>query len=347
MRVFLTGGTGFIGQPLTRNLIERGWQVTALVRNPASPQARVLTRLGAECLPGDITQRESMRAGMQGADLLIHNAGQYELGLTGSAIQAMQAINVLGTENVLGLALELGIPRSLYVSTVQAFGETGPSPRDESYQRSSPCQTTYERTKTEAHQIACQYQKRGLPVILACPNGVIGPNDYSSWGYYLRMYINRIMPPISPSPEIIFSLVQVDDLARGLCLAAEKGRPAETYMFCGEPKSLREHLAIWHEKPGAHKIRLWLRPGLARLLFWPLEALQRAAGLPAIMSREMVTACATNFNYSSRKACQELGWSYQDARSMWHSTIAGELDLLKNRQKRDLLSRLKPVEPRD
>ena len=345
MKVFLTGGTGFIGQPLTRQLIEQGWQVTVLVRSPEAPAARALTRLGAICLPGDITQRESMRPGMSGADLVIHNAGQYELGLAGAAVQGMQAINVLGTDNTLGLALELGIPRCLYISTVQYYGESGPSPRDESYQRSAPCRTTYERTKTEAHQLAIQYQARGLPLIIACPNGVIGPNDYSSWGYYLRMYINRLLPPISPCPDSVFSLVQVDDLARGLCLAAQKGRTGETYLFCGEPKSLREHIACWHEKPGAFKVRFWLPAWMAKLMFWPLEPFQRAAGLPAFMSREMVAASATNYNYSSQKAMVELGWSYQDARSMWHSTITGELELLKKRRKSSLLARLKPVEP--
>ncbi|MCX6079021.1 MAG: SDR family NAD(P)-dependent oxidoreductase [Chloroflexi bacterium] len=342
MKIFLTGGTGFIGLPLTRNLLARGWQVTVLVRNPNTAQARILTGLGAQCLAGDITERESMRAGMTGADLLIHNAGHYELGLDSAGKKSMQAVNVLGTENVLGLALELGIARTLYISTVQAFGESGPQPRDESYQRNSPCHTTYERTKTEAHAIACEYQRRGLPLIIACPNGAIGPNDYSSWGYYLRMYINQIMPPISPCPDTIFSLVEVNDLARGLFLAAEKGRPGETYLFCGQPKSLREHLACWGKYPGAYKIQIWLPTQLAKYLFWPMEPLLRAFGLPAFMSREMVSTLAINFNYSSQKACQELGWTYLDAEAMWASAMAGEMQNLQDQPQAALISRLKP-----
>jgi nucleoside-diphosphate-sugar epimerase len=78
MKIFLTGGTGFIGRPLTHSLISRGWHVVALVRQPNSPQARAIAKMGATCVPGDVTDRDSMRANMTAADLVIHNAGWYE-----------------------------------------------------------------------------------------------------------------------------------------------------------------------------------------------------------------------------------------------------------------------------
>lgn len=76
MKIFLTGGTGFIGQPLTQSLIARGWNVVALVRKPDSAQTRASTKMGAQCVAGDVTDRESMRAGMKGADMVVHNAGR-------------------------------------------------------------------------------------------------------------------------------------------------------------------------------------------------------------------------------------------------------------------------------
>jgi uncharacterized protein YbjT (DUF2867 family) len=60
MKVFLTGATGFIGQPLTKALLARGWNVVALARKPDSAKARALTRMGAQCVTGDVTNRESM-----------------------------------------------------------------------------------------------------------------------------------------------------------------------------------------------------------------------------------------------------------------------------------------------
>ena len=344
MKVFLTGGTGFIGQRLTKALVAKGWDVTALVRKPEGTQARVLARMGARCVAGDVIDRESMRAFMNGVDIVIHNAGHYELGLNAAGKERMQAVNVRGTDNVLGLALELGIKRTVYVSTVIAFGDTGPQMRDETFERVSPIRTTYDQTKTDAHKIARAYQRRGLPLIIACPNGVVGANDHSVWGYIIRLYINRIMPPMAWSPHSIFSLVNVDDLANGIALAAEKGRIGETYFFAGEPRSFQEHLRFWAEKPGAFKIRLWLPPALMWLSFWPLEPLLRAVGLPAFLSRETVTTVVTNLNYSSEKAKQELGWTHQSAREMWFKAIDGELELLMKRKKRDLVSSLNPVE---
>ena len=98
------------------------------------------------------------------------------------------------------------------------------------------------------------------------------------------------------------------------------------------------------EKPGAFAVKVWIPAWLATSLFWTLEPLQRVFGLPAILSRETVTAGASNLNYSSEKAKRELGWNHKTAQEMWVTTIESELELLSKRRKRDLLSRLKPVE---
>lgn len=342
MQIFLTGGTGFIGQGLTRSLLERGWKVTALVRRPESPTARRLAEIGARLVAGDVTDRASMRAGMAGADLVLHNAGAYELGLTAAAKERLTAINLTGTANTLGLALELGVPRTLYVSTVLAFGDTGRIERDETFERQAPCRTHYELTKTEAHHIAQALREKGLGLITVCPGGVIGVNDHSSWGYFLRLYINGWMPPVAWSPETIFAFVDVRDLVEGIVLAAEKGRLGETYLFTGEAATLRQTLAYWQSRPGRFRVWMWLPPGLAGLSMAPLEPVQRWLGLPAFLSRETVATGCTDLYHSSAKAQRELGWSHRSARQMWEDALDGELELLRERRGESLLARLKP-----
>jgi len=343
MKIFLTGGTGFIGQPLTQSLLARGWSVAVLVRNPNSPQARALMKMGAECVAGNVTDRESMRAGITGADIVVHNAAWYELGVSEKAHKLMHAINVIGTDNVLSLALELGIPRTVYVSSGLYYGDTGPEARDETYQRQKPYRSYYEQTKAEAHVIALQYQQRGLTLIIVCPANVMGPNDHAVWGYFLRLYLNRLMSPFGWAPDNINSGVHVNDIGEGIALAAEKGRIGETYLLTGDPIRLREVAEIWNTKPGGFKIRFYIPNWLAWLMFAPLEPLQRMVGLPAFISRETVSA-SVSLNFSGAKAQRELGWTYQPAKEMWLSIIDQELELLANRQKRDLVSRLKPVE---
>lgn len=344
MRVFLTGGTGFIGQLLTRELLAKGWEVLATVRRPASPAAQALTQLGAHLVPGDVTERESLRAGMTGADLVVHNAGYYEFGIDAADRARMQAVNVQGTENTLGLAHELGVPRTVYVSSMVVFGESGPALRDESFVRQAPYASYYEQTKSEAHEIALKYRQQGLSLINVMPAGVIGPNDHALFGYFLRLYVNRLMPPTAFGGDARHSFIYVEDLARAIGLAAERGRLGEDYLICGESATIREHFSYWAERPGGFRPSLWLPADLMALSFWPLEPLQRMIGLPAFLSRETVRTGKISMNYSSAKAQRELGWSFRSARQMWLDAIDGELALLARRKQRDLVARLRPLD---
>ncbi len=344
MRVFITGGTGFIGQCLVRSMVRNGHEVIVLVRTPDSAAARLVAGMGARLARGDVTDRESMRDAVTGVDAVVHNAGHYEFGLDAAARRRMVGTNIVGTENVLGLALELRVPRSVHVSSVVALGETGREPCDESFTRRAPVRTWYEQTKTEAHALAARYGDRGLPVAIVCPNAVIGPNDHSVWGYFLRMYLNRVMPPVCWSPDRVMSLVPVEDLADGMTLVTEKGRMGETYLLTGEPRTVRETVEIWKQRPGAHHVRFWLPAGLMAAACWPLEPLLRLAGMPAFLSRETVRA-VMHLNYSSRKAQQELGWAHRSAEAMWLGTIDAEMALLAARGRAGLASRLNPLPP--
>lgn len=344
MKLFLTGGTGFIGQPLTQKLIEQGWEVTVLVRNPASSQAQTLTQMGAHCMPGDVTDRESMRAGMTGAAVVVHNAAWYEVGITQRAQQLMHKINVGGTENVLGLAQELGIPRTIYVSSCVYYGDSGTVARDETFKRQKPYQFYYEQSKTEAHEVALRCQQNGLPLVIVCPAHVLGPNDHSGFGYFLRLYLNNLLSPICFSPEMTFAPAHVLDVSAGIALAVEKGRLGEAYILAGDSTSLREAFALWNTKPGGFKVRGYMPRWLAALALGPMAFLLRAVGLPAFFSQELVMSTGIAYNFSGAKAQRELGWTYRPVKQMWEEIIDEELKLLAQRQKRDLVSRLKPVE---
>lgn len=341
MRVFLTGGTGFIGQALARVIRNRGWQLDALVRRPDRAPALYLASLGATLVTGDVTRPESMRAAMARADLVIHNAGVYEFGANAALRQRMQAANVDGTADTLGLALELGKTRSVYVSTTLATGSTGIESRDETFIRQAPCLTAYEQTKTDAHETALRMRDLGLPLIIVCPNMVVGPNDHSVFGYLLRMYLLYLLPPLAWNPGTIQSPVPVQALAEGIALAAEKGRVGENYLFCGEPTTVRQLFGFWKPHRGGFTPKLWLSPEWMKVMFAPMEPLFRLAGLPAVFSRETVAA-SDHLNYSSAKAQRELGWRCPLAADMWPQIIERERQLLALRT--GLRAKLRPMD---
>jgi dihydroflavonol-4-reductase len=322
MRVFLTGGTGFIGKPLVRALRQRDWDVIALVRRPDSPEARAIGNLGAQLLRGDITDRESMREAMQGADIVIHNAGCYEYGLTPDGARQMQVVNVDGTRNVLGLALELGIGKVVHVSTIAALGFTGQRLEDESFERQQPTTSVYEATKAQAHEVACQYQRQGAPIVIASPAVVVGPGDHGSLGYLARMYVRGYGLPLMPIGQR--ATVYLDDCAQGIALTAEKGKVGENYILSGSVLSSREMFEAWKTTAGGPKFMLYLPRLIGEVACGLIEPLQRLLRLPNVLSREVFTTGSVNWCYSGAKAERELGLHFRDARQAWLDTLEGE-----------------------
>ncbi len=344
MRIFLTGSTGFIGQALVRAMRRRDWAVAALVRDPNGAPAQWLARQGCTVVGGDVTRPQGLAQAMAGADAVVHNAGVYELGANAQARVRMQEVNVGGTDNVLGAASEAGIPRTVYVSTVWALGASGypPEPavaKDETQRHSGRYLSSYERTKADAHQAALAWRKKGLPLIIGMPNAVVGANDHAALGYFLRLYLLGAMPPIAWGGDTVFSMVDVDALAEGLCLATANANIGEDYVFAGEPLALRAVFEIWRRYPGGMAPRLFLPRSV---MYWQaamMEPLLRALGLPAFLSRDAVAVTRAHLNYSAAKARRDLGWSHPGTDDMWDGIIRRERDLMA--QRRSFLAKLR------
>lgn len=331
MHVFLTGATGFIGQQLVRVLRQRDWTVDTLVRDPESASARWLSAQGCCLVHGDVTRAGGLREAMTGADVVIHNAGVYELGAGAGERARMQQVNVEGTDHVLGAALAARVPRTVHVSTVWALGDSGPGSADESQRHDGHFLTVYERSKAEAHQRALQWRARGLPLVIAMPNAVVGANDHSPFGYFLRLYLMGCLPPIAWGRGMVCSMVDVRALAEGIALAAERAPVGEDYLFCGPPQSIGEMFGHWERHPGGLRKRVWLPRWFMRSQFLFVAPLLRALGLPAFLSPDAVDVTRAHLNYSSAKAHRDLGWRHPDAVSMWDLIVQVERRWLESR----------------
>jgi len=333
MKVFLTGGTGFVGRPLARQLLQRGWSVTALVRNPESAAARVLKELGANLAAGDVTSADSMRGPMSGADIVIHNAAVYEFGLTASGRRQMWDINVGGTSQVLGLASDLGVGRIVHVSSIVATGPTPPGLlADESYLRTVPPATPYEASKARADAIAREFQGFGAPVVIVCPAGVIGPGDHTGLGHLMRMYLRGILPPLLFASQGTRAEVHVDDCAEGIALAAEKGLIGGRYILSSGVMSHGEMIALWRQAPGGLPYLGDMPRPMAYAVCAVAEPIQRWLGLPSVLNREFLSAGYAHWNYSGARAEKELGIPLRPVRKAVLDTLWAEQALLKDRK---------------
>ncbi len=334
MKIFLTGGTGFIGLPLTRALLARGWEVTALVRRPDSAEAAAVRAMGGRLVQGDVIDRESMRTGMAGADAVVHNAGWYEFGLTKKAADRMRAINVRGTENTLGLAGELGIPRIVYTSTIVAYGPTGDMVCDETFERCTPPASAYERTKTEAHRIAADLQKKGAPIVIACPAGVIGHGDHSGLGMLARLYVRRLLPPVLFGAGGWRSHVHVDDCAEAIARCVDRGRTGESYILSNGIMRHRDLFELWKTTPGGVKATwFWMPEPMAVAFSAAAEPFERLLGLPVLFCREFARAAFVRWTFSAAKAEKDLGMRFRSVEQAWLDTLEAERAAAKGRQR--------------
>ena len=311
MRYFVTGATGFIGGHLVRRLRGAGHQVDAIARDPT--KAADLVRIGVRVSIGDITDKESMRGPMAGADGVFHLAGWYKIGVRDKS--AAHGINVDGTRNVLELIGELGIPKGVYTSTLAVFGDTKGQVVDESYRHGGPWLSEYDRTKWIAHyEVAEPMMKRSLPLVIVQPGITYGPGDPSTMGATLRQYLQGKLRGIPKMSAYCWG--HVEDTAAGHLLAMERGRPGESYVIAGEPQTLVDAIEMAARVTGIPAPRLRLSPGFLRFL----AALTRSETL-------RVGAGATYLG-SNAKAKRELGLRHRPLEDGLRETLLAEMRTL-------------------
>ena len=321
MKVFVTGGTGFIGGAVVRQLRARGDDVVALVRTPA--KATELEELGCTLVRGDLNDERAIRAGMEGCDAVIHAAAVYEVGIPASQRQSMQEANVGGTERVLGAALEAQIAKVVYVSTVGIFGNTNGQIVDESYEHQGKFLSEYEKTKWEAHQVAKRLIGEGLPCVIVQPGGVYGPGDTSSVGQLLNQFLEGKMPLI-PFPDLGMCLTHVEDIAGGIILALDKGVAGETYVISGPVTTVREAIGIVAAETGKKAPKHALPTGLMKLMTPIGPVVGKIMGQPPNLRELITSGDGVTFWASYDKAARELGYAPRDMETGLRQTLEAD-----------------------
>jgi dihydroflavonol-4-reductase len=307
MRAFVTGATGFIGGRLTRKLRERGDEVVALVRSPS--KAGELEAAGCELVQGDLGDYDAIRKGVEGADAAFHVAAVYKVGIPPSERAPMFDANVGGTERVLDAAIDAGVDRIVYVSTVGAFGNTRRAVVDETFVRTDKeWLSAYDETKYLAHEVAKDRIAKGAPIVIVQPGGVYGPGDQSEVANLidqLRAGKLRMMP----FGDTGFNLVYVDDVVDGILLAHDQGRIGESYVLGGEITTIREAVTKMADYLGKKAPKRDLPVGLVKLVAPLGPVLGKMMGFPPNF-RELVSASdGVTYWATDAKARAELGYS--------------------------------------
>jgi dihydroflavonol-4-reductase len=323
VRVFVTGGTGFIGGEVVRQLRARGDEVACLVRNPE--KGAKLRELGCELVAGDLGDERVIRKGMEGCDAVIHAAAMYEVGIPAKQRPAMREANVVGTELVMKAALEARVPRIVYVSTVGVFGNTHNRVVDESYKNPETDFTSYyEETKLEAHKLVERMiGEQGLPAVIVQPGGVYGPGDTSQVADLLEQFFAGKLP-LLPFPELGICMTHVEDIAAGILLALDKGNPGEAYVISGPATTMREAIETVARISGRKAPKRALPTGLMKAMIPIGPLVGKVMGQPPNLRELISSADGVTFWASYDKAQRELGYSPRGMEEGLRQTLEGD-----------------------
>jgi nucleoside-diphosphate-sugar epimerase len=320
MKYFVTGATGFLGGVLARQLRENGHDVNAVIRSPH--KASELQSLGVQLFTGDVTDKESMRAAMQGTDGIFHVAGWYKLGVKDKS--DAEIVNIQGTRNVLELMKELRIPKGVYTSTMAINSDTHGELKDESYHFTGKHLTEYDRTKALAHEVAKQFISDGLPLVIVMPGGIYGPGDTSSLRRTLIDFLQGKLPMLPTKAGICWA--HVEDTAYGHILAMEKGVPGETYILAGEPCTYQDAIQLASHITGkaAPMVVPYQMLMIMSYLVKPFDSM-----LPELFSSEVLRIMGgVTYWGDNSKAKRFLGFNPRPLTQGLESTLKHEMELL-------------------
>ena len=320
MKYFITGATGFVGSRLSAMLRERGHEVVAVVRNPE--KANRLYKLGATVVRGDVTDKESIRSPMEGCDGIFHVAGWYKIGV-GDKSPGWK-INVEGIRNVLELMKELNIPKGVYTSTLAVNSDTRGAVYDEAYRFTGMHISEYDRTKAKAHDIALQFIKEGLPLVIVMPGLIYGPNGTSMSDEAFRMYLKRKLPVIPKKSA--FCWAHVDDIAEAHILAMEKGKTGETYIIAGPKHEVTDAFAIARKITGI-RAPLPVPPLMLKMTSVLTSFIEKIIPLPDMYTSESLRVQAgVSYLGDDGKARRELGYNPRSLETGLKETLLYEME---------------------
>jgi nucleoside-diphosphate-sugar epimerase len=298
--------------------------VHASVRDPE--KARDLQASGVKLFKGDVTDKESMREAMQGADGVFHVAGWYKIGVQDKS--AAELVNVGGTRNVLELMQQLKIPKGVYTSTCAINSDTHGKLVDETYHFSGIHISEYDRTKAAAHEVAKEFIARGLPLVIVMPGMIYGPGDTSSLHESITSFLKGQLPMLPDQTKLCWA--HVDDIAQGHILAMEKGKIGESYIVAGEPYKLADVFRLASEMTG--KRAPIVAPAqlikIMSMLVRPLDSFLP----PSYTSEGLRVIAGVTYLGDNTKARRELGYRPRAFREGWGETLLHEMKLLRENQ---------------
>lgn len=314
MKVLVTGASGFVGSWLVERLMAEGHEVRTLQRSRES-----VSRSKAEVYVGDVTDFESLKPAIKGAQVIFHLAGL--VAYSRSEREAMDRVNVQGTENVVKASILHGVQRLVHFSSVAAIGASfDQKPLNEgSAYNLQRLNLGYFESKRKAEEIVRQaVERKELEAVIVNPSTIYGPGDMKKPSRKTQAKVALGQFPFYTGGGV--SVVGIENLMDAVIAAWKKGRSGQRYILSGENITIQKLFQLIAEAAGVKPPSIFLPNFVSVGLGWAGD-LARGQGLSKLPSYEQARAATLYHWFDSTLAQHELGLKIEPARTAIESSV--------------------------
>ena len=315
LNAIVTGATGFLGGHLCQQLLQQGWNVSALCRNPEKAQ---ILDSRINIIIGDVLDTDSFANQVpSNLDALFHTAASTNTWFKNNNMQTKT--NIEGVKNLLKLTVEKQIKRFIHTSSVVVFGmhselknitEGMPKAGKDSW-------INYVNTKTATEEIVLNTSN--VDAVVINPTHIIGPGDKNNWARLIRMIAEQKLPSI---PNGAGSFVDVRNVATGIITAFEKGQRGENYLLGGTDLNFKQFVFKVAEKLNVQPTKIQLPNFLLKTLAHIKNFISRFTNKEPDITPESVALISDLYACDAAKARKDLNYHTFDFDKSMNDTIA-------------------------
>jgi len=309
-RVLVTGGCGFLGSWMVRQLVEEEGCDVRVFAVPGESRENIAD-LPVEFVEGDIRSREQVERAMVDIDTVFHAAAIYQDYAPDPTL--MYDVNLRGTFYVLEAARRAGVEKAIYTASIVSLGRPEPG---ELADEGTPYECwdldfPYSRSKFHSRELAEYFGAWDLDLRVVCPAIVFGPGDLRPTPSG-ELIIKQFKPGL---PAVHFkggaNYVDVRDAARAHVLAAKHGKAGERYLASGANLTNRELVEAIQRVTGANKPLIELPLPVAKTMASGMHMAARATGTTPLLAKDFFEYSLKPSFYSNEKAKRELGATFR------------------------------------
>jgi dihydroflavonol-4-reductase len=307
MKYLITGASGHVGKCLVDTLLKQKASIRVLVL-----PGEVYPYKGVEIIYGDVTKKETLIPFFANEDkedlILIHLAAIISIYKKGNP--RVRLVNVVGTQNVMDLALANHVKKIIHVSSVHALseGDRDHLLKEQTIFYPERVNGQYAKSKAEANNYVMSLIQNGLPAIIVHPSGIIGPYDdgHSHLVALLKEYYNGKLTSIVKGG---YDFVDVRDVVDGILKAIDKGRVGECYILSNRYYSIREIINIASKITGKKPIKRVLPSWFVKIFAPIAEIWYKIRKKTPLFTKYAISTINNKDRFSHEKANRELGYS--------------------------------------